>query len=82
MAGDDGATMRGNELDKEIDTYQGDFTGQTQFFTVLSPDVIEKELVTFLKEQDFERSVDTSKYTMTFSYKAHQDKVELELDED
>lgn len=48
MSTGDEATLRGNELEKEIDTYQNDFTGQTQFFTELSPDVIEKEMQKFL----------------------------------
>lgn len=71
---DDGSSSRAAKPPaKSIEEFQGDFQGQTQFFTSLCPDEIEAALQEFLKDEKCFVQKDDDKYRMSFSFKAHAD---------
>ena len=68
-------SMRANAPpSKKIEDFLQEFQGQTQFFTSLCPDEIEKALEDFLKDENCDVDRNSEKYSMNFSYTARETK--------
>ena len=62
-----------NTASKKMDPYFEEFKSSTSFFSVSSPDTIEKFLLNQLKEQNVEvQSVDENKYKIKMTYDKNQ----------
>ena len=71
------ASMRANgPPSKKIEDFQHEFQGQTQFFTSLCPDEIEKALNDLAIDEKFDVDSDLERYNMKFSYTAHEAKAD------
>jgi hypothetical protein len=61
------ASMRANDPPmKGIDVYVTSQLSQHHFFTKLSPDILEKKLVEYLRDDDIEPTINEEKYEVDF----------------